>query len=68
MGGSVKVESEKGKGTTFIVTLKTKCIMMPKNKAKKMMRKLKGEEIEPEVRVEEVEDVSVAHSYFSNYG
>lgn len=42
--------------------------MMPKNKAKKMLRKLKGEEAEPEVRVEEAEYNSVALSYFSNYG
>ena len=33
MGGSVKVESEKDVGTTFIVSLKSKCNFVPKEKA-----------------------------------
>jgi hypothetical protein len=33
MGGSVKVESTLGEGTTFIVKLKTKCNYIPKVEA-----------------------------------
>jgi len=29
MGGSVRVESELGQGTTFIMALKTKCLVVP---------------------------------------
>jgi signal transduction histidine kinase len=29
MGGAVRVESELGQGTTFIMTLKTKCLVIP---------------------------------------
>lgn len=29
MGGAVRVESELGEGTTFIMTLKTKCLVIP---------------------------------------
>ncbi len=29
MGGAVRVESEVGQGTTFIMTLKTKCLLIP---------------------------------------
>ena len=32
MGGSVSVESEENKGTTFIMNLKTKCMFSPKTK------------------------------------
>lgn len=42
MGGSVKVESELDKGTTFIMSLKTKCNIVSKEKAKKIMRKMYG--------------------------
>jgi chemotaxis protein histidine kinase CheA len=29
MGGAVRVESELGQGTTFIMSLKTKCLVIP---------------------------------------
>lgn len=44
MGGSVRVESEKDVGTNFIMSLKTKCNITTNEKAKKIMRKLNGDD------------------------
>lgn len=59
MGGSVQVESEKNKGTTFIMSLKTKCNLIPKDKARRVLNKLFGLESEPDLIVEEAENSSV---------
>eukprot|EP00347_Sterkiella_histriomuscorum_P019508 403341364 len=64
MGGSVRVESEKDKGTTFIMSLKTKCNIVSKERAKKIMQKIYGFESVPDLVIEEADDINQSRQQY----